>query len=200
MAATLDDCDAAWRLIRERPAATTPEARLDHVDKVIEILGQHHDLLEASQVLAAILHDSVESGQTTLDEIAQLFGLQAAEAVEHLTEERPRCRRDFMTNAGWLRLHPEILEVRLAARLESWQRVLRYPDPRDPALAFYRGEYLFFRAGLQTRSKKFDHSDYWLRLDALFDNLPSVTWRDPDTLRQHWGVGGYPFDTGLPRG
>lgn len=197
MATTLDDVDAAWRLIRERPPQTTVEARLDHVDKVLEILGEHHDLLEAQQATMAVLHDSVEAGQTSVEEISALFGPWVAEGVEHLTEKRPRCRKDFMAKAGWLRCHPEVMEVRLAARIESWQRALRYRD--DQALAFYRGEYLFFKVGLQRQSYKYDLSDFWLRLDALFENRPLVTWRDPTTSRTSFGVGGYPVDTGLPR-
>ena len=62
----------------------TGEAYIGHPIAVSELVREHG--LSEIAVIAAILHDTVEDTEATLEEVVELFGLEVAEYVWYLTK------------------------------------------------------------------------------------------------------------------
>lgn len=185
---TLDDLNKANDLVRERYLARGDDRRLWHVEDTLAIIQhQMNSLVECTQAVVALLHDSVEDNIAKLPELEEVFGKQVAKDVEYLTEKPRRCRREFMQNVGYLRVTHRAMEVRLAARYENWSTALA--NPKDSFLQtrakFYKQEYAFFKS---TQKTPLYLADYWTRLDALAEERPEAHWTD-ETDRVQWGIG-----------
>jgi (p)ppGpp synthase/HD superfamily hydrolase len=184
--ATLDDLERARALVTERDLERGDDERPKHVVATLDIIQEMNPLITCDMAVSALMHDSVEDNISNLYEVETLFGKVVATDVEYLTEKPRRCRKDFMSAVGYLRATPRALEIRLAARLQNWQRAIAGTDAYDTQRAtFYAQEYAFFRAALQTPLYL---ADYWVRLEALAQRRPEATWMDPETQRINWGV------------
>ncbi len=77
-------------ILRKRPPGRT---NIAHVLSVVEILAEV-GIVDRDTLAAAALHDLLEDGVATAEEIAERFGSQIAEMVVELTDDKTLARQE----------------------------------------------------------------------------------------------------------
>ena len=77
---------------RKDPAASP---YINHPIALANILANEGGILDATVIVAALLHDTIEDTETTAAELRQLFGEEVAEVVMEVTDDKslPRAER-----------------------------------------------------------------------------------------------------------
>jgi (p)ppGpp synthase/HD superfamily hydrolase len=104
------------------------EEYISHCYNVYKILKEEWGIQDQDTLIAALLHDSVEDGKVSLDEIASLFGQNVAEIVDGVTKlksdtDKQASQKVFDKSM----LRPAVALVKLADRLHN-MRTQEYMD------------------------------------------------------------------------
>ncbi|MCE4062710.1 HD domain-containing protein [Pandoraea sputorum] len=78
---------------RRKDAEASPY--INHPIAVAHLLATEGGVIDISVLMAAILHDTVEDTETTVEELRSLFGAEVAEIVSEVTDDKtlPKQRR-----------------------------------------------------------------------------------------------------------
>lgn len=79
---------AAARHISQQRKGEAREPYINHLTEVANLVAQATSGEDPDLVIAAVLHDTVEDTQTTLDEIAAAFGDRVASLVAEVTDDK----------------------------------------------------------------------------------------------------------------
>jgi (p)ppGpp synthase/HD superfamily hydrolase len=79
---------AAERHIAQRRKGDAQEPYMNHLTEVAELAARATEGAQPEVVIAAVLHDTVEDTETTLDEIKALFGETVATLVAEVTDDK----------------------------------------------------------------------------------------------------------------
>lgn len=131
----------------------TGEPYIKHCEEVVEILKRHCGNIPW-MTSAAILHDTVEDTDTTLDEIEEQFGDTVSEYVRYLTDisnppdgnrkERKRIDREHLLSSP----HDEVLLIKCADLISNTLSIMKY----DPDFAkVYLPEKILMLEGMKDR-------------------------------------------------
>ena len=69
-----------------KDAANTPY--INHPVAVAHLLSHYAAILDANVIVAALLHDTVEDTDTTVDDIEELFGKEIRDIVIEVTDDK----------------------------------------------------------------------------------------------------------------
>lgn len=110
----------------------TGEPYINHPIAVARILSEVTD--DANMVAAALLHDTVEDTDATLEEIEELFGVDVAELVEMLTdvskpEDGNRVQRKAIDRAHTAKAAPRAKTIKLADLIHNTSSITAH-DPK----------------------------------------------------------------------
>jgi GTP pyrophosphokinase len=119
-------------------------AYLSHPLAVLQILLSACPDLPQSAYTAALLHDTIEDGQATADEVVEHFGAEVAEIVmaltRHVNEGHGGGRTPCTKEQYLARLlaahekHPTVFLIKIADRLHNLETAHFLPAPRRQAL------------------------------------------------------------------
>jgi guanosine-3',5'-bis(diphosphate) 3'-pyrophosphohydrolase len=79
---------AAARHVNQRRKGEAAEPYMNHLVEVAELVAQATRATDPDIIIAAVLHDTVEDTETTLDELKSLFGERVAELVAEVTDDK----------------------------------------------------------------------------------------------------------------
>jgi len=82
---------------RKDPAASP---YINHPIALANILANEGGILDATVIVAALLHDTIEDTETTAAELRQLFGAEVADVVMEVTDDKslPKAERKRTTS------------------------------------------------------------------------------------------------------
>jgi len=105
------------------------EEYISHCQNVFKILKEEWGIQDEDTLIAALLHDSVEDGKVSLEEIASLFGKNVAEIVDGVTKLKSDTDKQASQKVfDKSKLQPAVALVKLADRLHN-MRTQEYMDP-----------------------------------------------------------------------
>ncbi len=79
---------AATRHINQRRKGEAAEPYMNHLTEVAELVAQATRGTDPDIIVAAILHDTIEDTDATLDEVRGLFGERVADLVAEVTDDK----------------------------------------------------------------------------------------------------------------
>ncbi len=124
---------AARKHVGQRRKGEAAEPYMNHLTEVAELVAQatNGDL---EVVIAAILHDTVEDTDTTIDEILKVFGARIADLTAEVTDDKslPKQRRkdlqiEHAAHASW-----GAQVIKLADKTSNLRSLLISPPPDWP--------------------------------------------------------------------
>ena len=89
---------AAARHVHQRRKGEAAEPYMNHLTEVADLVAQATRGSDPDVLIAAVLHDTVEDTETTLEEIEAAFGERVAELVAEVTDDKSlpkQTRRDL---------------------------------------------------------------------------------------------------------
>ncbi|HEY5910934.1 MAG TPA: HD domain-containing protein [Verrucomicrobiae bacterium] len=107
---------AAHKHSNQRRKGVEASPYINHPIAVAELLSRVAGVSEICTLQAAILHDTLEDTQTTIEELDQHFGSKVRHVVEELTDDKslPQARRKELQIEHAPRLSPAAKLVKLA--------------------------------------------------------------------------------------
>ncbi len=123
---------------RRKDAAATPY--INHPLTVAEILAAT-DVTDVDVLAAALLHDTVEDTETTLDEIAERFGPRVAALVAEVTDDRslPKAERKRLEVARVAGKSKGARLIKVADKISNLRDIADHPPQWDAErVAAYR--------------------------------------------------------------
>jgi Guanosine polyphosphate pyrophosphohydrolases/synthetases len=144
--------------------ANTPY--INHPIAVANLLVNHAGIQDARVIAAALLHDTVEDTDATVDEIEELFGAEIRDIVMEVSDDKslpsPRRKQLQIAHAGELSQAARL--VKLADKICNLQDILSRP-PAKWSLERKREYFEWARAVIdQLRGTN-------AKLEALFDEI-----------------------------
>jgi len=138
---TFQEAIAFARRVHAGQKRANGRAFMSHPMAVLQILRAASDILPHVAYVAAILHDTVEDGRATVQQIRLEFGNETADAVEALTRTPLPRGADIMDHeqaylARMAQAHarlPFILHIKMADRLHNLETVQHLPQERQLA-------------------------------------------------------------------
>jgi GTP diphosphokinase / guanosine-3',5'-bis(diphosphate) 3'-diphosphatase len=124
---------AAQKHVSQRRKGEAAEPYMNHLTEVAELVAQatNGDL---EVVIAAILHDTVEDTETTIDELSTVFGARVAALTAEVTDDKslPKQRRkdlqvEHAPHASW-----GAQVIKLADKTSNLRSLLTSPPPDWP--------------------------------------------------------------------
>src|SRR5579859_7480462 len=79
---------AATKHVDQRRKGEAAEPYMNHLTEVAELVAQATRATDPDIIVAAVLHDTVEDTETTLEEIRAAFGERVAELVGEVTDDK----------------------------------------------------------------------------------------------------------------
>ena len=116
----------------QRRKGSNANPYINHPLGVAHLLWDRGDVREIEVLIAAVLHDTVEDTETTLDEIREKFGHPVAELVDEVTDDKslPKTRRKELQIEHARRLSRGAALIKLADKIYNVHDILNNP-PRD---------------------------------------------------------------------
>lgn len=104
---------------------------INHPIELLKILAIDADVEDPVVLVSALLHDTVEDTDTTLDEIRQTFGAEVAEVVEQLTDDKslPKATRKNLQVEHAAEMSDRAKLVKLADKIANVRDVAVAPPP-----------------------------------------------------------------------
>lgn len=123
---------------RRKNAAATPY--INHPLEVAHILSEVGGVIDEEILLAAILHDTVEDTDTSLQELALIFGDRVAEIVAECTDDKSlekQVRKQLQIEHAPHK-SPAAKQIKIADKISNLKSVLHDP-PKDWSMERRRG-------------------------------------------------------------
>jgi GTP diphosphokinase / guanosine-3',5'-bis(diphosphate) 3'-diphosphatase len=79
---------AATKHVDQRRKGEAAEPYMNHLTEVAELVAHATRASDPDIIIAAVLHDTVEDTQTTLEEIKAVFGERVADLVAEVTDDK----------------------------------------------------------------------------------------------------------------
>ena len=124
---------AASKHVDQRRKGEAAEPYMNHLTEVAELVARATDG-DLDVVIAAILHDTVEDTDTTIDEIRKVFGTRIADLTAEVTDDKslPKQRREDLqiehaAHASW-----GAQVIKLADKTSNLRSLLASPPPDWP--------------------------------------------------------------------
>lgn len=101
-----------------------------HVKKVAEAVAMHGG--GEREVIVAYLHDVIEDTEADIHEIAEIFGMRIAEAVEAITKRAGQERFDYLDQvlcdniAKQVKIQDAIFNLQQSYKEKNWRRIRKY--------------------------------------------------------------------------
>lgn len=107
---------------------------INHPIELLNILANEAKIDDPVVLVGALLHDTVEDTQTTLEEIAHLFGDDVATVVEHLTDDKslPKTTRKQLQVEHVAHVNDRAKLVKLADKIANIRDIAIAPPPDWP--------------------------------------------------------------------
>lgn len=132
---------AAERHINQRRKGTRAAPYINHPIAVAACLADA-GVTDPDILAAALLHDTVEDTDTTLDELERLFGGRVASIVAEVTDDKtlPKAERKLLQILTASKKSTEAKQVKLADKICNLRDLSNNPPPWDEAriAAYYR--------------------------------------------------------------
>ena len=133
---------AAVKHIAQRRKGEAAEPYMNHLTEVAELVAQATDGSDVEVVIAAVLHDTVEDTETTLGEIAAIFGQRVAALVAEVTDDKslPKVDRKRLQIEHAAHASPGAKLIKLADKTSNLRAIAQSPPAGWPEerLAEYR--------------------------------------------------------------
>lgn len=105
---------------------------INHPIALANLLTNHAGISDVNVIAAAILHDTVEDTDATVDDIEELFGMTVRDIVIEVTDDKslpsPERKRLQIEHAG--KLSHEAKLVKLADKISNLQDIINSPPVR----------------------------------------------------------------------
>jgi guanosine-3',5'-bis(diphosphate) 3'-pyrophosphohydrolase len=122
---------AAVKHAKQRRKGASAEPYINHLLEVAELVWSALSEPDTNLVIAALLHDSIEDAGVTKEELVEAFGVDVADLVMEVTDEKslPRAERKRLQilNAPKISVRAGIIE--LADKLANVRSILVSPPP-----------------------------------------------------------------------
>ncbi len=160
---------------RRKDAAGSPY--INHPIAVAHVLAVEAQVTDEATLLAAVLHDTVEDTETSLEEIAQRFGDQVGQIVAEVTDDKslPKAVRKELQIHHAAKASARAKRLRIADKICNVRDVTLNP-PAEWSLDRKR-EYLAWAVDVVAGCRGVD-----ARLEHVFDETMRRGWHslDPD--------------------
>lgn len=105
---------------------------INHPLEVVNLLTNIGKIDDYTVLIAAVLHDTVEDTETTVAELAELFGAEISSIVMELTDDKslPKTERKQLQIEHAPHLSPQAKLVKLADKISNIRDVIENP-PED---------------------------------------------------------------------
>lgn len=115
------------RLQRRKDAEASPY--INHPLALADILAREGGVADATVIAAALLHDTVEDTETTVEELKLAFGARIAGIVAEVTDDKslPKAERKRLQVAKAGAKSPEAKLVKLADKISNLRDILAVP-------------------------------------------------------------------------
>ncbi len=118
---------------RKDPAASP---YINHPIALANILANEGGVLDATVIVAALLHDTIEDTETTAAELRQLFGEDVADVVMEVTDDKslPKAERKRLQIEHAAHISERAKLVKMADKIANLRDIAASP-PKDWTLA-----------------------------------------------------------------
>ena len=105
---------------------------INHPIDVAQILAVEGGITDETTLVAAILHDTLEDTETTIDELRKLFGDKVTDIVIELTDDQsiPRAERYEVQKQKAVHYSNEAKLIRLADKISNIRDATASPPPK----------------------------------------------------------------------
>ncbi|WP_321876760.1 HD domain-containing protein [Paraburkholderia bannensis] len=157
---------------RRKDAHASPY--INHPIALANVLSNEGDVNDQVVLIAALLHDTLEDTETTAAEIETQFGLEVAQIVQEVTDDKrlPKAERKRLQIEHAAHISPQAKLVKLADKIANLRDIANSP-PADWSLERKREYFAWSKAVVdQLRGV---HS----KLEAIFDQA----WSAQDQIK-----------------
>jgi len=152
---------------RHRADTRKDSSRTPYVNHVIEVaacLACEGDVTDERLLTAALLHDTVEDTPTTLEELETAFGLEVADLVREMTDDKslPKSRRKVLQIEHAPSASPGAKQIKIADKICNVRDVAA--NPAEGWSSERRSDYLDWAEKVVAGCRGVN-----LRLDRAFD-------------------------------
>lgn len=104
---------------------------INHPIELLNILANEAKIDDAVVLVSALLHDTVEDTETTLAELAELFGEEVAQVVDQLTDDKslPKAKRKQLQVEHVAHVSDRAKLVKLADKIANVRDIAIAPPP-----------------------------------------------------------------------
>ena len=119
---------------------------INHPIALVSILAVEAGIHDPDVLCAALLHDTIEDTETSVEELVETFGGHVASLVQEVTDDKrlPKAERKLLQVAHAAHLSAKARSVKLADKIANLRDVADRPArqvvPRTPSKIFRLGE------------------------------------------------------------
>ena len=120
---------AADRHQRQRRKGSSQMPYINHLIGVATLLADTGGVTDETLLLGAVLHDTVEDTETTLEELEARFGAAVADLVREVTDDKslPKHERKEMQVRHAATASPRAKQLKIADKISNLRDVLDHP-------------------------------------------------------------------------
>lgn len=134
-----------------------------HLQKVAQVLERFGYASDPALISAAYLHDVVEDTETSVEDVANIFGPEVANLVSCVTTVMAPTRKEKLSlTYPRIRSSSKAVALKLADRIANVEESL---SNNSKMFTKYKSEYAGFRTALFLEN---EHVGLWEHLDTLF--------------------------------
>lgn len=126
---------AARKHVHQRRKGELAEPYVNHLSDVARLLAEATKGEDITVVIAGLLHDTIEDTDTTFEELAKEFGLEVAELVSEVTDDKalPKAERKRLQIETAPRKSRRARMIKLADKTSNLHSMIGSP-PKDWSL------------------------------------------------------------------
>lgn len=126
---------AARKHAGQRRKGSAGEPYINHLIEVAHLIAAAIPQTDQNLVIAALLHDSIEDAGVTKEELVQKFGLDVAELVAEVTDDKslPKAERKRLQVVNAPKKSTRAQAIKLADKISNLRSILASP-PEDWSL------------------------------------------------------------------
>ena len=122
---------AAVKHVGQRRKGASAEPYINHLLEVAELVWSALSEPDTNLVIAALLHDSIEDAGVTKEELVEAFGVDVADLVMEVTDEKslPRAERKRLQILNAPKISVRAGSIELADKIANLRSILVSPPP-----------------------------------------------------------------------